>query len=566
MAVTVMLCFARSGGTLLNQCLGCLPNVVILSEINPLGGGWGVRGKESYTTVRSQAEHWYGIDLSSDDFAEGILELDKICQRHGKHLIVRDWSFVDFFPHDANGFNPPNRFLTLDALRGRCDLHPFGFVRDAIDVWISRGTPDPEEFFLYYKCYVDALRSLDVPIFKYEEFCRDPRKVIQCICECVRLEYSESFWQYASFKKVNGDVQVKGGSRGMNQGNIAPLPRRLLDKDKIRVINSSEDMKEANRLLDYPQSYSTDHHKFEKDNNIEKGEVAFNKGDLKEAEKYFLEALKTDSRKKEAYNNLGVIAFQRQHIEKSVDYFTKTLEIDPFYRDTIINYSVLLRSLDRVHEITPILETVVDKVPHDKELNHLLNEVCLTKRSQAKIAVLCLPGWESFLCDIVDYLKTKYDVRTCFSDNMREVESAIRWADIVWLEWAHELAVSVTNHPALLEGKRVICRLHSYEALAGYPQKIKWENVHDLIFVAEHIKQIVQNQIPSIGRRVRCIHVISNGIDLNKFPFKERKKGKNLAFLGSVNYKKGPMLLFHAFLDLVQRKPCKNHRLSFQIQ
>lgn len=226
--------------------------------------------------MRSQAEQWYGIDLSSDDFTEGIIELDKICQRHGKHLIVRDWSFVDFFPHDAKGFNPPNRFLTLDALRGRCDLHPFGFVRDSIDVWISRGTPDPEEFFLYYRCYIDALLSLDVPIFKYEEFCRDPRKVIQCICECARLEYSESFWQYASFKKVNGDVQVKGGSRGMKRGNIAPLPPRLIDEDRIRVINNSEDMKEAKRLLDYPQSYSTDHYKFEGDKNIEKGEVAFN--------------------------------------------------------------------------------------------------------------------------------------------------------------------------------------------------------------------------------------------------------------------------------------------------
>ena len=36
--VTVMLCFARSGGTVLNRCLGCLPDIVIMSEVNPLGG------------------------------------------------------------------------------------------------------------------------------------------------------------------------------------------------------------------------------------------------------------------------------------------------------------------------------------------------------------------------------------------------------------------------------------------------------------------------------------------------------------------------------------------------
>ncbi len=62
MAVVVMIAFARSGGTVLNQCLGSLPDVVIMSEVNPLGGGWGERGANSLTTIKDQAKHWYHLE------------------------------------------------------------------------------------------------------------------------------------------------------------------------------------------------------------------------------------------------------------------------------------------------------------------------------------------------------------------------------------------------------------------------------------------------------------------------------------------------------------------------
>ena len=41
MRVGLLLCYARSGGTLLNQMIGSLPNVVMLSEVSPYGGGGG---------------------------------------------------------------------------------------------------------------------------------------------------------------------------------------------------------------------------------------------------------------------------------------------------------------------------------------------------------------------------------------------------------------------------------------------------------------------------------------------------------------------------------------------
>lgn len=288
------------------------------------------------------------------------------------------------------------------------------------------------------------------------------------------------------------------------------------------------------------------------ENKLKQGEALFAEGKIEEAEKCFLEILNEDPKNKEAYNNLGVIYFQQQNIEQAIQNFTKSLEIDPFYKDAVLNYCDVLRSLNLIHNALPFLEKIVQKYSDDQELSQLLHEVRLAQRPQTKIAVLCLPGLQSFLGDIVDYLKTKYDVRTCYSNNNQEIESAVRWADIVWLEWANELTVALTNHPTMLEGKHVICRLHSYEAFAGYAEKINWDKISDLIFVAKHIKDIVLQQVPSLPNRVKNIHIVPNGVNLDKFIFRDRTKGENLAWLGLINYKKGPMLILHAFRELVQ--------------
>jgi hypothetical protein len=249
MAAIIMLCYARSGGTVLNQCLGSLPNVIILSEVNPQGSGSG-RGKISYKTVREQAKNWYQIDLKSDEFAEGILELESICAERGKHLIVRDWTYVNFIPDS----NAPNRLLTLEALAGKCELTPFAFVRNAIDVWISLRCPEPQVFFPAYLRYVKAITERELPIFKYEDFCQNPEKVLRGICEVTGLEYTEAYKNYSQFDKVHGDIQIL--SRGRQQGSIKPLRRKLIAREKIAAVEQCPEMVEANRLLGYPTAYA----------------------------------------------------------------------------------------------------------------------------------------------------------------------------------------------------------------------------------------------------------------------------------------------------------------------
>jgi glycosyltransferase involved in cell wall biosynthesis len=289
------------------------------------------------------------------------------------------------------------------------------------------------------------------------------------------------------------------------------------------------------------------------DDQLKKGETLFADGRIDDAENCFLSVVEKDANNKEAHNNLGVVAIQKKDLNGAIDYFTRSLKIDPFYKVAVINYTDLLKTLNQLHIAVPLLEKFVEQDPQDEEITRLLKNIRSSFKGRAKVSVLCLPGLESFLKDIVAFLKTKYEVRPCYSTEGKDIESAIRWADAIWLEWANELTIKLTDHPTLLECKHVICRLHSYEALAGFATRINWKNISDLIFVAEHIKKIVLQQVPNLPDMVRNIHIVPNGIDMNKFYFKDRSRGRNLAYIGHMNFKKGPMLLLHAFEELVQK-------------
>lgn len=252
----IMLCYARSGGTIFNKCLASLPETIMLSEVNPLGGGAGVLKEKSYKTVHEQALYWYDIKLKNKTFRESIIELNDYCEKTKKNLIIRDWSFINFSPQTENSNHPPNEFLILKALKG---LNPnrFALVRNAIDVWISRGAPDPQTFFNEYLTYTQKLIEQNIFIVKYENFTYNPVKQIKRLCTKFNIKSPKNIdlAKIAQYDKVNGDIQLGGKSRGNKLKTIKQLERKKISPTKIQLIENNADLKKANELLGYPTSY-----------------------------------------------------------------------------------------------------------------------------------------------------------------------------------------------------------------------------------------------------------------------------------------------------------------------
>lgn len=146
----------------------------------------------------------------------------------------------------------------------------------------------------------------------------------------------------------------------------------------------------------------------------------------------------------------------------------------------------------------------------------------------------------TFIAPIAVALSTEHEVTECYTLNQEKIRQACE-ADVIWLEWAREHTMAITQQfPAWLRGKRVIVRLHSYEALYDLHKQVDWSVVTDIIGVAKHVLHRVMPHIHSQNPKI-AVHHIPNGVDVEKFTIPEGKQqNRRIAHLGNINNKKGP--------------------------
>ncbi|MCY6958700.1 glycosyltransferase [Clostridium brassicae] len=166
-----------------------------------------------------------------------------------------------------------------------------------------------------------------------------------------------------------------------------------------------------------------------------------------------------------------------------------------------------------------------------------------------KIVFFVLPGLDSFINDIINFLSEDYNTKKVIVTNYNQINEGMEWADICWFEWC-DILVAYGSNLDISKDKKVICRLHSYESFTDSIYKVNWSNVDKLIFVANSIRDIVLSKI-KINKEKTI--VIPNGVDLERYTFKERMDGFNIAFIGYMDFKKGPMLLCQTFKKIFDK-------------
>ena len=244
---------ARSGGTLISKCLGCMAGVVLLSEIHPLG--------TNHFNPLLQAQRWYGL-LSAQDLIElkargriGFVDAIELIRRRAEdcsqRLVIRDWSHLDFtgVPFVAR---PAHRLLTAQALASRYELRQVCTVRHPLDQWLSlsqlavvHGRLGLEAFLTGYRRFAEVAQTIG--FMRYEDFTEDPAEVMKSLCGRLKLKFDRSFsarWRDYTF--ITGDVS---GSRG--GGEIRPVPRRPVGSDLLAALAANADYQRSLDLLGY---------------------------------------------------------------------------------------------------------------------------------------------------------------------------------------------------------------------------------------------------------------------------------------------------------------------------
>jgi glycosyltransferase involved in cell wall biosynthesis len=166
---------------------------------------------------------------------------------------------------------------------------------------------------------------------------------------------------------------------------------------------------------------------------------------------------------------------------------------------------------------------------------------------------------DSFLAPLMPALGQHYETQFVNLGPGDELAEAIRWADIVWLEWCWDHAVWATKQ-AIPVGKPCIVRLHSIEALqTPYPAGVDWSRVTRLVTVAEDIKEVLLDRFPAVAGAVP-IEIIANGIDTSRFRPGAPDRFR-IGWVGHLEPKKNPMLL----MQIAHRMHLRDQRFSFHV-
>ena len=230
----------------------------------------------------------------------------------------------------------------------------------------------------------------------------------------------------------------------------------------------------------------------------------------------------------------------------SADVLNRTAEVFLNQNDKANAIEMLLWSLRISPEqvvLTPMVEVIRSKRP--------------------KIAFFCGGDGMTFLHDIIEFTERRFEVRLFEGQTEDELYELMQWSDISWFEWCTNLAVVASNKPKVCKN---IIRLHRYEAYEQWPGQINWDNIDVLVTVGPApggnavTLEALSSSVPNIESRT-FVAPVPNGINLRRFSFVDKPRGKDIAFLGNLRMVKNPALALQCMQKLHYIAP--EYRLFF---
>lgn len=255
---------ARSGGTLISRCLGCMEGVTLLSEVNPIP----YRAMTAETVGECaqfhpivQAYKWFGLFSveeaemlsvqTSLEYSTLIELVHRRCGMLGTTLLLRDWSHADFTAHPP--FPAPTyQFTIVEALKDQFSIQRTASVRHPIDQWLSlrrlsvvHGNVSVEHFLHGYRRFAEG--CVEMGFVRYEDLVTSPETEIRRLCERLSLQFDPGFsTKWANYLKVTGDI-----TQSRDDGTIKKLPRREFEPELMVQFEASDDYWKSLELLGY---------------------------------------------------------------------------------------------------------------------------------------------------------------------------------------------------------------------------------------------------------------------------------------------------------------------------
>ena len=103
---------ACTGGTVISKCIAAMPNVALISEVNPLNRSGGTFEPTNPLLLLERSYRKLTLEEIKEDFTGSIAQTVKICCHDGKNLVIRDHSHTEFCLGDQpSELSPIRNFL-----------------------------------------------------------------------------------------------------------------------------------------------------------------------------------------------------------------------------------------------------------------------------------------------------------------------------------------------------------------------------------------------------------------------------------------------------------------------
>lgn len=231
--------FACTGGTLVGRCISSMPNVQLLSEVDPLSRMQVIEGEMRFAPtdfVQLLYQSSRGVDEQTivDLFHAGLELILTRCRAVGQRLVIRDHAHSKYCTGSGVAERPSvhelisSRFDTLAAVVVRHPLDSYLSLRN--NQWMTFAPATVEEYALRYRAFLGDHHEL--PRFRYEDIVAKPEESVRELCDHLQVPFADGFADRFEQFRLTGDS-------GRSGGWIAPRPRRALDEDMERQLRDA---------------------------------------------------------------------------------------------------------------------------------------------------------------------------------------------------------------------------------------------------------------------------------------------------------------------------------------
>jgi len=208
--------FSCTGGTLISKCIAALPNVQLLSEVDP----WSEQllpdavrfSPTDMVTLLRQSTRGASPELIVELFRGQVHVLQRDAVRRGLRLVLRDHAHSHFCHGKVVAERPNLRQLLptdLPLLSLVTVRHPLdSFASLSSNRWLHFEPRTLDQYCRRYLLFLDSYAG--VPVLRYEDFVAAPQPTMQRLCRMLDLSYDARFVDHFGAFRVSGDSGRSG--------------------------------------------------------------------------------------------------------------------------------------------------------------------------------------------------------------------------------------------------------------------------------------------------------------------------------------------------------------------